>query len=95
MSTSKPKVPEGNEILSLFATYLFTLLQRASEGGDAIPSATLAVISKFLSDNSITLASIRKGDFGEVAQKAAEEFPFNDDGSLRGDTMMGTSAKAH
>lgn len=83
--------PEGSEILSLFATYLFTILTKAStEGGDPIPSATLAVISKFLSDNSITLAAIRKGDFGDVAKTAAEEFPFNDDGSLRGDTMMGT-----
>lgn len=39
-------------------------------------AAEFELIRKLLSDNSISLASIRRGDFGQVAQKAAEEFPF-------------------
>lgn len=74
-----------------FALYLMRQLEKANEaGGPEVPAATLSVIRGFLADNSITLANIRQGDFGKVAQEAAEEFPFNDDGTVRGETMMGT-----
>jgi hypothetical protein len=35
---------------------------------------------KLLNDNSVTLASVRRGDFGKLAEKAAESFPFDDQG---------------
>lgn len=31
---------------------------------------------KLLQDNAVTLASVKRGDFGEVYKRAAEEFPF-------------------
>lgn len=77
-----------------FALYLMAQLQKGNQdGGPEIPAAVLAVIARFLADSSVTLANIRQGDFGKVAQAAAEEFPFNADGSIRGDTMMGTSSR--
>ena len=40
----------------------------------------MEVARKLLSDNSVTLASVRKGDFGDVAKKVADQFPFDDQG---------------
>lgn len=45
-----------------------------------MPAGEMAAIIKLLSDNSVTLANIRRGDFGEVIQRAEEEYPFPDNG---------------
>jgi hypothetical protein len=38
------------------------------------------LIRKLCADNSVTLSSIKRGDFGETAKRAAEEFPFPEGG---------------
>lgn len=88
---SNPQEDIGRDIMLKFAAHLLALLDAKGD----VPSATLSVIRQFLSDQSITLAHVRKGDFGDFAKKAAEEFPFNPDGSIRGDSIMGTSTKAN
>lgn len=46
-------------------------------------AAEMELIRKLLSDNSVTLASIRHGDFGKIAQSVSEDFPFDDEGVLQ------------
>ena len=47
-------------------------------------AAEMAAIIKLLNDNSITLVSIRRGDFGGTSQRAAEEVPFPGDAPQTG-----------
>lgn len=44
-----------------------------------LAASEMEVIRKLLADNSVTLASVRRGNFGETAKRVAEEFPFEDD----------------
>lgn len=53
--------------------------ERAEDRVD-LTAAEGELVRKVLSDNSITFASVRRGDFGDFARKAAEEFPFPDEG---------------
>lgn len=46
-------------------------------------ASEMELIRKLCSDNTVTLASIRKGDFGKLAQKVEEEFPFPDGNVVR------------
>lgn len=63
----------GKDIMALFVFELQRrLIQRAAE----MTSSELEVVRKLLGDNSVTLASIRRGDFGDIAKKVAEDFPF-------------------
>lgn len=41
-------------------------------------AAEMAAILRLLADNSVTLANIRRGDFGEVIKGAEMEYPFPD-----------------
>jgi hypothetical protein len=50
--------------------------KRLREHPDEFKAADFEFVRKLLADNSITLASVKRGDFGEMAQKVAEEFPF-------------------
>ena len=46
-----------------------------------IPVAEGVLIRQLCESNSVSFASIKRGDFGETAQKVAEEeFPFDDEG---------------
>lgn len=45
-----------------------------------MPAGEMAAIIKLLSDNSVTLANIRRGDFGDVIKRAEEDYPFPDNG---------------
>lgn len=85
----------GRDILVAFAAYLLKQVTTANTEGKEVPAAVLSVIRSFLTDNAVTLAHIRRGDFGQVAATAADEFPFNDDGSLRGAPMMMGSKAAN
>lgn len=49
---------------------------------EVLSAAEITAIHKLCSDNSVSFASIRKGDFGEVARKVSEEFPFDDEGRV-------------
>lgn len=54
--------------------------------------AVCECVRKLMSDNSVTLASVRKGDFGDLAKKAAEQFPFDDQGRpLAGEATSGVN----
>lgn len=44
----------------------------------AMSASEMELIRKLCADNSVSLASIRKGDFGETAKRVAEDFPFPD-----------------
>lgn len=78
--------PKDKQLINLFVGHLISVL--SAPGSEGVPAATLEVIRKVCQDNAITIASVRRGDFGQVAQAAADEFPFNDDGSQRGAPMM-------
>lgn len=84
-------IPKDKQLIDLFVGHLIKVLSTDGE----IPAASLEVIRKVCQDNAITISSVRRGDFGKVAQVAAEEFPFNDDGSQRGDVMMGAKKTSH
>lgn len=85
-------IPKDKQLIENFVGYLIRVMMEAQTTGE-VPSATLEVIRKVCQDNAITISSVRRGDFGTVAAAAAEDFPFNDDGSQRGETIMG--AKSH
>lgn len=58
-------------------------LLRRVESPDIAKELTAAEINQIrqlCSDNSVSLASIRAGNFGETAQRVAEEFPFPEGG---------------
>lgn len=60
------------------------LLQRVQDPKVEMGVSEMELIRKLSESNSISFSSIRRGDFGEVAQKAAEEeFPFDDEGRLK------------
>lgn len=58
------------------------LLARLADPTYDMPVSEMELIRKLCSDNSISFASIRRGDFGTVAQEVAEEFPFDDEGRV-------------
>lgn len=65
----------GRELIELLAK---ELVRRLTEGAGSMTASELEVVRKLLSDNTITLTSIRRGDFGELAQEVLEEYPFGD-----------------
>lgn len=81
-------VSKDKQLIDLFVGHLIRTL---TADGD-IPAATLEVIRKVCQDNAITISSVRRGDFGQLAATAAEEFPFDDSGKILGAPMMGTKA---
>lgn len=65
----------GVLMMQLFINRLIANLQDPDR---PLPAAEQEVIRKLLADNSVTLSSIQRGDFGEFAKSVAEEFPFED-----------------
>lgn len=65
----EPHLPEPNEDGTLRPNPLYRPL---------VPSE-LETVRKLLSDNSVTLASVQRGDFGKAAQKIVEAYPFAED----------------
>lgn len=65
----------GHDLLVLMVAELKRRLQTPSVV-QQMPSSEFEMIRKLLADNTVTLASIRRGDFGEVAKNVAEEYPF-------------------
>ena len=64
---------DGRAIMAMFTR---ELRRRLKESAKDITAAEMTVILRLLSDNSISIQSIRQGDFGMTAQRVAEEFPF-------------------
>ncbi len=63
----------GNTLMALFVN---EMIRRMTEEAKDLKAADFEVVRKLLADNSITLASVQRGDFGELAQQVAEQFPF-------------------
>lgn len=74
--TSQPD--SGRELMNLLVE---ELIRRLRDDPKAMVASELEVCRKLLADNSVTLAQVRRGDFGAFAQKTAEDFPFDDDGN--------------
>lgn len=68
----------ADEIMALLVSNVKRLLGKRLEEDETITAAEISAVGRLLSDSSVTLASVKRGDFGTIAQQAAEEFPFND-----------------
>lgn len=67
----------AEEIMSLLIGNIRKLLIEKQKDGEMITASEITAVGKLLSDSSVTLASVKRGDFGTIAQQAAEAFPFN------------------
>lgn len=67
----------GRELLKGLVEELLRRLSNKEEA-KAMSAAEGELIRKLCSDGSVTLASIRAGEFGKTAQRVAEEFPFQE-----------------
>ncbi len=70
----------GRHLMDLLVNAMIRKLADGKGGvrGD-VDASTLNVIRLFLSDNSITLAHVKKGNFGEFAKRVAEDLPFDEE----------------
>ena len=71
--TAEELADPGKAILKLV---VHELLVRLKNKPWEFKAADFEMVRKLSSDNSVTLAQVRSGDFGSMAQRAAEEFPF-------------------
>lgn len=69
----------GKRLLKGLVTELLRRLETPDIAAK-LSSADGELIRKLCSDSSVTLSSIKRGDFGEVARRAAEEYPFPEGG---------------
>jgi hypothetical protein len=67
----------GNRLLKGLVKELLRRIE-TEEVAATMTAAEMTLIRQLCSDNSITLASIQRGDFGAIAQAVAEEYPFPD-----------------
>lgn len=60
------------------------LLRRVSTPltASSMTAAEMQLIRQLCQDNSISFSSIKRGDFGQMAQRVAEEFPFDQGGNV-------------
>jgi hypothetical protein len=72
-----PSEDLGNRLLKGLVTELLRRIETA-EVAAAMTAAEMTLIRQLCADNSISLSSIQRGDFGPIAQKVAEEYPFPD-----------------
>jgi hypothetical protein len=65
----------GNDLLVLMVAELKRRLQTPSVV-QTMSAGEMEMIRKLLADNTVTLASIRRGDFGETVKGIEEAYPF-------------------
>lgn len=70
----------GSKIVRLLVKEIIHRLENAP--GD-MKAADFEMIRKLMSDNALTLASVRSGKFGSLAKEVAEQYPFQE-----GDTVQ-------
>lgn len=75
-----PEKDPGRELMKLLCN---ELIRRLTEAPEAMVASEFEVVRKLLGDSTVTLSQVRRGEFGKFAQQAAEEFPFEDDGSRK------------
>lgn len=66
---------DGQELMDLLVK---EIRRRLRDEPQEMKAADFEMVRKLLQDNSITLASVRRGEMGEFAQRVAESFPFDD-----------------
>jgi hypothetical protein len=66
----------GQKMMALFINRLIKNLEDVER---EMPASEQEVVRKLLADNSVTLASVQRGDFGDTARRIAEEFPFQEE----------------
>ena len=71
--TEEDLADPGRTIMVLLIKEIITRFKNQAGG---MKAADFEFCRKLLSDNSITLTSIRAGNFGAIAQRAAEEFEY-------------------
>jgi hypothetical protein len=75
---------DGQEIMRLFIN---EITRRLREDAKEMKAADFEMVRKLLADNSVTIASVARGDYGSFAKGVAESFPFagdeGEDGSPR------------
>lgn len=54
--------------------------RRLKDDAGELKAADFEFIRKLMADNGITISSCQRGDFGNFAQKCAENLPFDDEG---------------
>lgn len=52
------------------------LLQRIEDPKVEVSVAEMTLIRQLAESNSVSFSSIKRGDFGQLAKRTAEEFPF-------------------
>lgn len=69
---------------SLLKGLVKELLRRLGdpEVAKAMTAAEMNLIRQLCADNSVSFASIKRGDFGAVAREVAESFPFPEGPSM-------------
>lgn len=75
-----PPEEDTDDARAIMGMFVKELRRRLKEAPQDISAAEMTVILRLLSDNSISLQSIKAGDFGQTAQRAAESFPFDEQG---------------
>lgn len=58
------------------------LLQRIEDPKVEVSVAEMQLIRQLCESNSVSFSSIKRGDFGRVAQEVADEFPFDEEGRV-------------
>jgi hypothetical protein len=85
MSQESEQPPQEEDLgKALLRGLALELLRRLKDPKLAaeVSAAEGELIRKLCSDSSVTLASIKAGDFGKVAQRVAEEYPFPEGGQV-------------
>lgn len=76
----------GEEVMDKFVRFLLYKLDAALEPNVELrvplTAAEMAVIQRLLTDNAVTLSSVKRGDFGEFAKGVAEDFPVDETGKV-------------
>lgn len=79
-SSSSSELPQDFE-KAILKGLIKKVLKRL-DSDEPLAAAEITAIHKLCTDNSVSFASIKAGEFGEVARKVAEEFPFDEAGNV-------------
>ena len=71
--TEEELADPGRTIMALLVK---EVIARFKNHPEIMKAADFEFVRKLSSDNSITFASVKRGDFGSVAAQVADEFPF-------------------
>ena len=75
-SDSPIEISDNEDLGARLLKGLVKQLLRMVESEEPISAAEGELVRKLCESNSVSLSSIRRGDFGATAQRAAESFPF-------------------